>query len=33
MGVLQVTASNPNRVWQESEILLLRIVADQVAVA
>ena len=33
MGALQVTASDAARVWQESEILLLRTVADQVAVA
>lgn len=33
MGALQVTASDPARVWHESEILLLRTVADQVAVA
>ena len=33
MGALQVTAPDPARIWQESEILLLRTVADQVAVA
>jgi diguanylate cyclase (GGDEF)-like protein len=33
MGALQVTASDPARVWQENEILLLRTVANQVAVA
>jgi diguanylate cyclase (GGDEF)-like protein len=33
IGVLQVTAAKPGRVWGESEILLLRTVADQVAVA
>jgi len=33
MGVLQVTDNDHNRVWQENEILLLRTVADQVAVA
>jgi len=33
MGALQVTSSDPARVWHENEILLLRTVADQVAVA
>ena len=33
MGGLQVTSADPTRVWQENEILLLRTVADQVAVA
>ena len=33
MGALQVTAGDAARVWQENEILLLRTVADQVAVA
>jgi diguanylate cyclase (GGDEF)-like protein len=33
MGALQVTAADPARVWQENEILLLRTVANQVAVA
>jgi diguanylate cyclase (GGDEF)-like protein len=33
MGVLQVTSTDHSRVWHESEILLLRTVADQVAVA
>jgi diguanylate cyclase (GGDEF)-like protein len=33
MGALQVTAADPSRVWQENEILLLRTVANQVAVA
>jgi diguanylate cyclase (GGDEF)-like protein len=32
-GVLQVTSNDPTRVWHESEILLLRTVADQVTVA
>jgi diguanylate cyclase (GGDEF)-like protein len=32
-GVLQVTASDPARVWGENEILLLRTVANQAAVA
>jgi diguanylate cyclase (GGDEF)-like protein len=32
-GVLQVTAADPSRVWDENEILLLRTVANQVAVA
>ena len=33
MGVLMVRLDDMTRVWQESEILLLRTVADQVAVA
>jgi len=33
MGALQVTAADSARVWHENEILLLRTVADQVAVA
>jgi len=33
MGALQVTSDDPARVWQENEILLLRTVANQVAVA
>ena len=33
MGALQVTAADPARVWHENEILLLRTVANQVAVA
>jgi diguanylate cyclase (GGDEF)-like protein len=33
IGVLQVTAADPERVWGENEILLLRTVANQVAVA
>lgn len=33
MGALQVAAADPARVWHENEILLLRTVADQVAVA
>ena len=33
MGALQVTSADPARVWQENEILLLRTVANQVAVA
>lgn len=33
MGALQVTADDPARAWQENELLLLRTVADQVAVA
>jgi diguanylate cyclase (GGDEF)-like protein len=33
MGALQVTSTNRTRVWQENEILLLRTVADQVAIA
>ena len=33
MGALQVTSADPARVWQENEILLLRTVSNQVAVA
>lgn len=33
MGVLMVTSDDPERVWQENEMMLLRTVADQVAVA
>ena len=33
MGALQVTSADSTRVWQQNEILLLRTVADQVAVA
>ncbi|HYY56465.1 MAG TPA: sensor domain-containing diguanylate cyclase, partial [Pyrinomonadaceae bacterium] len=33
MGVLLVRSDDPTRVWQESELLLLRTVADQVTVA
>jgi diguanylate cyclase (GGDEF)-like protein len=33
MGVLMVRSDEPTRIWQESELLLLRTVADQVAVA
>jgi diguanylate cyclase (GGDEF)-like protein len=33
MGVLMVTSDDPQRVWQETEVMLLRTVADQVAVA
>jgi len=33
MGVLLVCSDDPHRVWQENELLLLRTVADQVAVA
>jgi diguanylate cyclase (GGDEF)-like protein len=33
MGALQVSSRDPARVWRENEILLLRTVADQVAVA
>jgi diguanylate cyclase (GGDEF)-like protein len=33
MGALQVKSDDPSRVWHENEILLLRTVADQVAVA
>jgi diguanylate cyclase (GGDEF)-like protein len=33
MGALQVTSADPARLWHENEILLLRTVADQVAVA
>ena len=33
MGALQVTSADATRVWQQNEILLLRTVADQVAIA
>ena len=33
MGALQVKSNDPSRVWHENDILLLRTVADQVAVA
>jgi diguanylate cyclase (GGDEF)-like protein len=33
MGVLMVKSDEPQRVWQENEILLMRTVSDQVAVA
>ncbi len=33
MGVLMVSSDDPARVWQENEVLLMRTVADQVAVA
>ncbi len=33
MGALQVTAADPSRAWEDNELLLLRTVADQVAVA
>jgi len=33
IGVLKVTDNDPARTWQDNEILLLRTVADQVAVA
>ena len=33
LGALQVTSADPARLWHENEILLLRTVADQVAVA
>jgi diguanylate cyclase (GGDEF)-like protein len=33
LGALQVTSVDPARLWHENEILLLRTVADQVAVA
>jgi len=33
IGVLQVTAADPTRLWGENEILLLQTVANQVAVA
>ncbi len=33
MGVLMVSSDDPQRLWQESELMLLRTVADQVAVA
>lgn len=32
LGALQVTSADPERIWQDNEILLLRTVADQVAV-
>jgi diguanylate cyclase (GGDEF)-like protein len=33
MGTLLVRSDNPNRIWQENEVLLLRTVADQVTIA
>ena len=33
MGVLLVCSDDPHRIWQDNELLLLRTVADQVAVA
>jgi diguanylate cyclase (GGDEF)-like protein len=33
MGVLMVTSDDPVRVWQDNEIMLMRTVADQMAVA
>ena len=33
MGVLMVSSDDPTRVWQETEVLLLRTVADQVTIA
>jgi diguanylate cyclase (GGDEF)-like protein len=33
MGVLMVTSDDPQRLWQDNEVMLLRTVADQVAVA
>jgi diguanylate cyclase (GGDEF)-like protein len=33
MGVLMVTSDEPERVWQDNEIMLMRTVADQMAVA
>lgn len=33
MGVLMVASDEPERIWQDNEIMLLRTVADQVAVA
>ncbi|MDT7778260.1 MAG: hypothetical protein QOC99_772 [Acidobacteriota bacterium] len=33
LGVLMVTSDDPQRLWQDNEIMLLRTVADQVAVA
>jgi len=33
LGVLLVASDDPRRVWQENEVMLLRTVADQVAVA
>ena len=33
MGVLMVASDDPQRLWQDNEVMLLRTVADQVAVA
>lgn len=33
MGVMMVTSDDPQRLWEENEVMLLRTVADQVAVA
>jgi diguanylate cyclase (GGDEF)-like protein len=33
MGVLMVASDDPERIWQDNEMMLLRTVADQVAVA
>ncbi|HYY96465.1 MAG TPA: sensor domain-containing diguanylate cyclase [Pyrinomonadaceae bacterium] len=33
MGVLMITSDDPQRLWQDNEIMLMRTVADQVAVA
>jgi diguanylate cyclase (GGDEF)-like protein len=33
MGVLMVTSDEPQRIWQDNEIMLMRTVADQVSVA
>lgn len=33
MGALKVTSDDPSRLWQENEIMLLRTVANQVAIA
>ncbi|MCA1556106.1 MAG: sensor domain-containing diguanylate cyclase [Acidobacteria bacterium] len=33
IGVLMVCSDDPHRIWQENELLLLRTVADQVAIA
>ncbi|HWS55342.1 MAG TPA: sensor domain-containing diguanylate cyclase [Pyrinomonadaceae bacterium] len=33
MGVLMVTSDDPGRAWEENEIMLMRTVSDQVAVA
>jgi diguanylate cyclase (GGDEF)-like protein len=33
MGALMVTSDDPQRLWQDNEVMLLRTVADQVAVA
>lgn len=33
MGVLMVSSDDPQRLWQDNEIMLMRTVADQVAVA